>query len=44
MKESYERMKLEIIAFASDDVVTTSGGNGRDEYESERATIQIPLL
>lgn len=43
MKESYERMKLEIIAFAYDDVVTTSG-NGRDEYESERATIQIPLL
>ena len=33
MKESYERMKLEIIAFAYDDVVTTSGGNGRDEYE-----------
>lgn len=42
MKERYERVRLEVIAFETEDVIMTSVDP--DEYESERAMIQIPLL
>lgn len=33
MKESYETLEMEIVEFETEDIVTTSNGNGPDEAE-----------
>ena len=34
-KKQYEKASIELVSFASDDVISTSGGNGNEVFDQD---------
>ena len=43
-KETYGRTEIEIVCFSVTDAILTSDVDPEDEYNSERASVRLPLL